>query len=408
MLTIAKTISACVRLITCFTPQIICPSCHTYKKSHEFQYHSVCRSCQSEPPASLLPISTRVDPSSFRRTFDHEPNRGARLNDFQRSGLVILWALNLPVEHISQLTGCEPRTITITIDRFNDTGSLDDLPRSGAPRHTTSEEDQLMLDFARQQKFVTPRMVATAVRPSIARRSIRRRLDEAGLGGRIARTEQPFTSANKESRVDFAREHETWDDHDWDRVIFGDESYIMLGINGQVWVQRPVNTAYDPEYMLPGKMAHPPKVGVFACFTSQGVGGLRFIDDDMDGRMYTETMQRTMKPSALAAFPSGGWKYLHDNAPYHTAEDSRIWFHNNGIDCIKLPPYSPDLNPIENLFFYWKRKVELRFPHNLTELREFCAEEWEAIPPIKCSMLVASMHDRMLAVINAGGHMTGY
>ena len=99
---------------------------------------------------------------------------------------------------------------------------------------------------------------------------------------------------------------------------------------------------------------------------------------------------------------------MHDNAGYHTGRVSRAWFHNNGIDCIELPPHSPDLNPIENLFNYWKRQVELRFPRNLGQLRQIALEEWAAIPLIKCNVLVASMHDRMVAVINAEGHKSGY
>jgi hypothetical protein len=330
------------------------------------------------------------------------------LSNFQRSSLVTLWAINLTVEQISQMTACDPRTITNIIDRFNQTGSLVDLPRSGAPRHTTEVEDQNMVDVATATPKITPRMIGSQLGLAVAKRTIRRRLDAVGLGGHIARTVYPLSDANLRSRYEFALEHEQLSDDDWDRVIFADESFIMLGANGTFWVQRPINTAYDPQYTVTADRVFPPKIGVFVCFTSQGVGQLRFIDGEMDARLYTDTMQRTMLPSALSAFPTGGWKYLHDNASYHTAGDSYTWFHNHGIDCIKIPPYSPDTNPTENLLNYWKRRVELRFPCNLEELREYGAEEWYAIPPILCSVLVDSMHDRMLSIINADGHMSKY
>ena len=87
-----------------------------------------------------------------------------------------------------------------------------------------------------------------------------------------------------------------------------------------------------------------------ACFSGQQVAGLRIFDGDMDTRLYTDTMDRFMKPWALRFWPDGPWFYLHDNAGYHGSHGSYTWFHNKGVDLIKLPPHSPDLNPIENLW----------------------------------------------------------
>jgi hypothetical protein len=60
--------------------------------------------------------------------------------------------------------------------------------------------------------------------------------------------------------------------------------------------------------------------------STQGVSNLRIIEGEMDARLYTDTMQRTLKSAALAAFPTGAWKYLYDNAPYHTARESYTGF----------------------------------------------------------------------------------
>ena len=86
--------------------------------------------------------------------------------------------------------------------------------------------------------------------------------------GRLARIEHPFTDENLEQRLQFCTEHESWSDDQWGRVIFGDESYIHLGVHGQIWVQRPVDTAYLKEYMVVGQNQFSPRIGVFACFTS--------------------------------------------------------------------------------------------------------------------------------------------
>ena len=188
-----------------------------------------------------------------------------------------------------------------------------------------------------------------------------------------------FRSCDSEThrvqRIEFAREHETWTDDQWQRVLFGDESYIYLGSNNQVWCQRPEDAAYVSRYMREGISGFSPRVAVFACFSADGPGGFRILYDNIEERLYTDTMSKFMKPIGLRVFPSGPWWYLHDNAGYHTSRMSTTWFHNNGVDCIKIPPCSPDLNPIENLFSYWKKRVDDRHPRTITQLRKICSEE---------------------------------
>jgi transposase len=115
-----------------------------------------------------------------------------------------------------------------------------------------------------------------------------------------------------------------------------------------------------------------------------------------------------MKPHALQSWPAQQRYFLQDNAPYHTSNESRAWLHNNGIDCIDFPPYSPDLNPIENLWADLKRRVELRCPCDSTELKQFLTEEWTATDPEYLRCLAHSMIDRCKVVAACRGFKTKY
>ena len=127
------------------------------------------------------------------------------------------------------------------------------------------------------------------------------------------------------------------------------------------------------------------------------------FDGTMNSRLLTDTFTQYMKPHALQTWPVQQWYFLQDNAPYHTSDESRAWLHNNGIDCIDFTPYSPDLNPIENLWADLKRRVELRCPCDSTELKQFLTEEWTATDPEYLRCLAHSMIDRCKAVAACRG-----
>ena len=58
--------------------------------------------------------------------------------------------------------------------------------------------------------------------------------------------------------------------------------------------------------------------------------------------------------------------------------------------CWKWPSQSPDLNPIENLWWDLKKAVAARMPKNVNELEAFTHEEWAQIPAVRCKKLVSS------------------
>ncbi len=108
---------------------------------------------------------------------------------------------------------------------------------------------------------------------------------------------------------------------------------------------------------------------------------------------------------------------MHNGAPIHTANVIKDWLLEKGYTVIAWPPYFPDLNPIEHLWFPTK---EGAYPHTDTIL-ELVGEEnqkrllgaeavaaWDRIPNTRVKSLVQSMPRRVKAIIKAAGGHTRY
>ena len=102
------------------------------------------------------------------------------------------------------------------------------------------------------------------------------------------------------------------------------------------------------------------------------------------------------------------WYYLQDNDPKHKSTMIRDWFFTQGITLLDFPPYSPDMNPIENLWAVLKSMVYRSNINNLDGLWDAAQRCWQNIPNETLKDLIASMPRRVAAVIKSKGFYTKY
>jgi transposase len=69
---------------------------------------------------------------------------------------------------------------------------------------------------------------------------------------------------------------------------------------------------------------------------------------------------------------------------------------------------SPDLNPIEYLWYELQIAVHQWNPSNLKELEQFYPEEWLKILATRCAKFIETYPKRLAAVIAAKGGSTKY
>jgi len=151
----------------------------------------------------------------------------------------------------------------------------------------------------------------------------------------------------------------------------------------------------------------------WGCFSKIGIGPLVVLEGVQNQDSYIELLTDYVIPEieTARAISEENILFMQDNAPCYTAKRVVTFLDHNNVKILNWPPRSPDLNPIENLWAWIKRKHEsdeYPFPTTRFQLIENIFDIWEKIPEQIIVNLCDSVKRRLGEVLRLAGRPTKY
>lgn len=87
--------------------------------------------------------------------------------------------------------------------------------------------------------------------------------------------------------------------------------------------------------------------------------------------------------------------FVMDNVPFHKNKSIKELIEKNEHELIFLPPYTPQFNPIENMFSKWKDYIRRREPRTVEDLMKLITDGITLISPNDCSGFFRNMLKEM-------------
>jgi transposase len=325
----------------------------------------------------------------------------------------------IKTSEIASFTNLTQRTIQKIIKRYEERGDHENAPKSGRPlllnersiRHLSLHVEQNRRESLREVTSFVNNFSASHISEDTVRRVLRH---ELGMHARISAPKPFLKAVHKERRLAWAKAYQGWGKEDWKCVIWTDESSVEIGKSSRMeWVWRRPGERLLEQCLKPTFKSGRQSLMVWGSFAHGRLGPLvRMPKDERKGSDYV----RLILSGPLWDFYSslveerGIAAVVEDGAPVHTCKAARNWRSTQQMEVFPHPAQSPDLNPIENIWYVLKTAVNRRpvMPKNVDEMWVALQQEWAKIDIDLLNNLAEGMPNRVCAVLEAKGGHTKY
>ena len=222
----------------------------------------------------------------------------------------------------------------------------------------------MLVIASRRDSFLTANQLRRecGLEEKVSVSTVKRVLRSNRLYGRVAMKKPALTKKLMKRRLDWCKQRERFNDVDWSKIIFTDESKIELLPRRRQFVRIDVNQQLVQRNLIKTKKFSP-YVMIWGGIRSDGKRFVKRIEGTVDSRAYQAILD-----DALPVLYSSRYIWQQDNASCHTSASTKKYFEEKAVRMVQdWPAQSADLNVIENLWNFLKEKVKNRKPQNIDD-----------------------------------------
>ena len=315
---------------------------------------------------------------------------------------------------ISKMLHLPYMTVSNIFKRFLQSGSVENKARSGRPKIVTDRDyrklERLVKVNRRDSLSDITSKFNVARDRRVYKRTVQHHLSKHGFNRRVSRRRVVIREVNRKKRLSWCLEKHRWlVNGNWDKVIFSDESQIVIRNNNRIYIWRKRGEGYRSD-LVPSKANRKFQVMIWGYICWNGVGTLAKVTGNINSEKYKAILEENIWPVIVRHFPDDQYFFQDDNAPVHRSRVLQEYSPTKNLKSFSWAAQSPDLNIIENIWLYIKRKLAYR--HHIinsdSDLFREIQRIWMDIPPAYIQSLYLSVPRRIMSVIRLQGHLTKY
>ena len=295
------------------------------------------------------------------------------------------------------ITGLNTSTVYL---RLREKGTSNRKKGSGRKTILNPDSKMLILEQIKNGDTQTPEEISKILKEKKFKgspKTIRKFLKKEGFISKPPVESYELSEGQKLARKKWWIDHK---DYDWENIIFTDETaFKTRKKKTKRWMKEG-----DKNITSPRKYSKKSKL--LGSHLQRRQMLIKTIHQNMDAEFYVKILKE--KFNEMRSIGGKNWELQFDNDPKHKSKLAQEYLKKHKIATLEWPPYSPDLNPIENIWGIMVGKLRKKNISSQSELIELVNHEWKEISQEQIDNWIDSMPGRIIEWIDQDGDRIKY